>query len=407
MGRPPRRIRAARFWASTGVAAFAALSLAPAADAQDYACKEPAHIGTDALPAGDPALDQAHRFATGASVRVAVIDTGVASHPELGNVIAGRDFVDPAAPDPQFDCDSHGTVVAGIIAGRSRGVAPGAEVVSIRQTSAHYRERTVTAPGTDPWTDPGEDTEAADSGGTLQTLADAIHNALDEHAKVINISVVSCLPPEVAKRVDTRVVDAALARAEAEGAVVVAAAGNASDECQDGYTVVPAHSPTVIAVGARADDYSLASYSVPAPDRSVSAPGQVEAALASDGSGWAAGTHGTKGTVTPYTGTSFAAPMVSGAVALLRERHPHLNPAEIRELIYAAAEPGDGAVDPYGVITHLPADSAEEAAPLLITPTAEESSDVAGRGWVLAAAALALLTAAAVANTWRRALPHA
>lgn len=382
----------------TTVAAFTALSLTPAAVAQDYACKEPARIGADSLPARDPALELAHRFATGAGVRVAVIDTGVASHPELGDVVTGRDFVDPAAPDPRFDCDSHGTVVAGIIAGRSRGVAPGAELVSIRQTSAHYRERVPA--------DSSDETDAADSGGTLQTLADAIHNALDERAKVINISVVSCLPPDVAKRVDMRVVDTALARAEAEGAVVVAAAGNASDECRDGYTVVPAHAPTVIAVGARADDYSLADYSVPAPDRSVSAPGLVEVALASDGSGWAAGTHGMKDTVTPYTGTSFAAPVVSGAVALLRERHPHLNPAQIRELVYAAAEPGGGAVDPYGVITHLPAGSAEEAKPLVITPTVEESSAVAGRGWVLAVAALALLAAAAVASTWRRALPR-
>lgn len=320
----------------------------PAAHAQELpaaeaTCALPAHEAAADLPAPDPQLAQLRRFATGAGVRVAVIDTGVAPNPELRRLTPGIDLVNPEAPDPFFDCDSHGTVVAGVIAGATRGVAPDAEILSIRQTSMHTRQ-------------PG----AQGGTGSLLTLADAIHFALDQRARVINVSVVSCLPPQLAGRVDMGAIRAALARAEAEGALVVSAAGNASDTCEPGYTVVPAHEPTVLAVGARDGAHSIAAYSLPVPGPSVSAPGLVEAALASDGSGWASGTAGLAGqtnhknTVQPYLGTSFAAPAVSGAAALLIQRYPHLSPAQVRELIRAAAQPGGAAVDPLAAVAQLP-----------------------------------------------------
>ena len=105
--------------------AATATAFIPAARAQDYACAAPAH----APFAGAPDLQPLRQFATGAGVAVAVIDTGVAPSPELPHLRAGQDFVDPASPDPLFDCDSHGTVVAGIIAGQTIGVAPGASVI--------------------------------------------------------------------------------------------------------------------------------------------------------------------------------------------------------------------------------------------------------------------------------------
>lgn len=354
------------------LAATTGFGLAPAAHAQDYVCAAPAHA-----PLGSaPELQPLRQFATGDGVAVAVIDTGVAPSPELPHLRAGRDFVDPASPDPLVDCDSHGTVVAGIIAGQTLGVAPGASVISIRQTSAHYRSR--------------DETEFA---GSLATLAAAIHNALDERARVINISVVSCLPPEVARRVDLAVVEEALTRAETQGAVVVAAAGNASDTCGQGFTVVPAHFPTVIAVGARADAHTVASYSIAAPGPQVSADGTVSLALASDGGGWARGTLGARGEVAPYVGTSFAAPRVTGAVALLLERYPHLNPAEVRELVYAAAEPGGGALHAGTLITHLPPDDVPMSDPIVIEPATGATSSAPGKWWVVLP--LAALVAAA------------
>lgn len=325
-------------WLPAGVLALCCLIPVPAG-AQDFACAVPASVEAPATP---EALQELRRFSTGRGVRVAVIDTGVAPHPEL-RVRPGADYV---SGDPFLDCDSHGTVVAGIIGGATLGIAPGAEIISVRQTSAHYREV---------------------DGGNLQTLTDAIHNALDEGARVLNVSVVSCVEPALAERIDASGLTAALHRAEREGAVVVAAAGNLSADCEPGFTVFPAEYPTVLAVGARADSHTLAQYSMAAD---LSANGHVERALSSRGNGWAAGTHASDG-VRPYEGTSFAAPVVSGSVALLLSRSPHLSPAQVRELVHAAAQPGGGAVNPMAVVTQLPPDDVPVSDPLVIEPARE------------------------------------
>ena len=388
--RARRCVRAGVLAAALAALATPVPAFAPVATAQDYACAVPAHLPADMpVPAPGPERHALHRFATGAGVRVAVIDTGVAHHPELDQLIAGRDFVDAGAPNPFADCDSHGTIVAGIIAGTSRGIAPHAEIISIRQTSAHYRNR-------------AGDAELAEYAGTLETLAAAIHNALDEHARVINISVVSCLPPEVAQLVDMAPINNALMRAEHSGAVVIAAAGNTTEACEQGFSVIPAHSPTVIAVGARATNHALADYSITVPGPFVSADGTVSYALASDGAGWATGTVAGRDRISQYVGTSFAAPRVAGAVALLLQRYPYLSPHQVRELVFAAAEPGDGAIDPMRVISQLPPEVLEEQDPLVIIPAAKERSSAPGRGLIALAAALLLAGVTTVARSLRR-----
>jgi len=289
------------------------------------------------LPAPGPApqfaLGDTHRIARGEGVRVAVIDTGVADHPQLAPVDPVADLVAPATPDPLLDCDGHGTVVAGVI----REVAPGATILSVRQSSAHYRQ------------------PDADSAGTLASLADAIHAALDAGAQVLNISVVSCVPADQAALLDAAVLDHALLRAEEQGVVVVSASGNNGGACLPGAVVYPAHSPTVLPVAARhADDpHSLAEYSLPA-DNVLSAPGRVTTGVSPSGDGWAAGMVTAQGQEVAFEGTSFAAPVVTGVAALLRQRHPGDSAAQLRERIRQAAEPSHGAVDPHTALTHLP-----------------------------------------------------
>lgn len=372
------------------------------ADAQDRACA----VGA---PAGDattgPDADAADKvadlrgLATGAGVKVAVIDTGVARHPQLNQLAGGADFVEPDAPEPLKDCDAHGTAVAGIIAGTDAGIAPDADVLSIRQSSAHYRSASSSQ-------NVKAENEAAPGAGDLETLTRAIHNALDEKAGIINISVVSCVEPELAPRVDTQGIEEALRRAEREGAVVVAAAGNVSHECPAGSTVYPAHFPTVLTVGARADSHTVADYSLPVPDGTtlLTAPGTIQRALAPGVPGWSTGKAGDRGVVEPFTGTSFAAPVVSGTAALLRQRYPNATPAQIRGMITGSAEPRGGAVDPVRAVTYLEQEDSPHPEPLRVVPVQTAASAAPARSGFAVICAVLAAVVVVIAGSLRQTL---
>lgn len=279
----------------------------------------------------------AHQLATGAGVRVAVIDTGVANHPRLGVVEDGGNLVSDTF-DGHFDCDAHGTIVASVIAARDAGdgivgVAPDSTIISIRQSSSLGR------------------TSGDQVSGSLQTLIDAIHLALDKNAHVINVSVVSCIPP-TATPVDTRDLDAALARAEAQGTVVVSAAGNESTQCPHGSTVYPAHHDNVVSVAAYETPDAIAEYSISSPWTKLSAPGFVPTALSPDSRGLASGTT-QNGNVSDFAGTSFAAPYVTGTVALMKQRAPRASAADIRRVLYESVDPITGAVSPLVAVSMM------------------------------------------------------
>lgn len=298
----------------------------------------------------------AHRFATGAGVRVAVIDTGVFAHEQL-NVEPIADLVSPTENDPLHDCDGHGTIVAGIIGADHTGVAPDTQILTIRQSSAHY---STAGPATELDDEPDPDDPSAALTGTLGSFAQAVHTALDHDAQVINASVVSCLPPEQAEIANTQTLDDALARAEAANVPIIAAAGNAGHGCDPGTVVFPGNSETVITVGAVATPHQHAEYSMPQTDgTALAAPGRVQVGLSPSSQAWVAGTI-RNGQPSVLQGTSFAAPVVSGTVALLRERYPHANAAEIRDFLDIASYPQHGLIDPARVISH-PAPELESA----------------------------------------------
>lgn len=324
------------------------------AQAPDVPCTRPV-----AAPAPAPADTDLHRLARGEGVRVAVIDTGVAAHPHL-RVEPVADLVSPATPDPHLDCDGHGTIVAGVI----HRIAPGAVILSIRQSSAHHRQ-----------VDGGD-------AGTLAGLAAGIHEALDAGARVLNISVVSCLDPGVL--LDTAPLHDALHRAEAEGAVVVAAAGNTGSVCRPGMVVHPAQEETVLAVAAvhPQDPHAVADYVMPGVGQ-VAAPGRVVVGPAPDGRGWASGVVDAQGRESGFEGTSFAAPVVSGVAALLRERYPHESAAQIRGRIHQSARPGHGVVDPRATLTHLAGDYAVAGREVDIAAEDEPVSRVSDQAAVL------------------------
>jgi hypothetical protein len=229
--------------------------------------------------------------AQGNGVTVAVIDSGVG---ELGAAALARlTRIQLAGAAAGADPTGHGSSVANLIAGGGKdgtqGVAPGVGVLSIG----------VTAP---------------DGTADLFTVAQAIVEAVDRGAAVINLSLgTAATHPLLVRAVDYAV---------AAGAVIVASAGN------DGTAQLhyPAAYDSVIAVGA-----------VDASGRQLYFSNRGEALdLAAPGLGVA--TVNAAGQRALFSGTSAAAPFVSGAIALLMNAYPGLTAREAADVLMATAD---------------------------------------------------------------------
>jgi len=233
-------------------------------------------------------LDDLHRVATGTSVRVAAIDSGVElDHPDLrGRIALARDFVGAGDMVAEF----HGTAVAGIIGARGDngvgivGVAPEARLMALRAC----------------WQTASDDKGAVCSSFTL---AKALQFAIDNDAKVINLSIGG--PHD-------RLLERLLAVAAARGAVIVAAAD--PRVANGGF---PASVAGVVAVAADGVPDSPTIYLAPGGDIPTTLPGQR----------WGM-----------VHGSSYAAAEVSGLVALLIELAPAHNAQQIRETLGSARE---------------------------------------------------------------------
>jgi subtilisin family serine protease len=140
----------------------------------------------------------------------------------------------------------------------------------------------------------------------------------------------------------------AIAAARRADVVVVAAAGNQPDA---GAVTFPASLPTVVAVGGIGQDGGLAEFSVTGPEVLLTAPGD-EIVTTRPGDEYAVA-----------SGTSFAAPVVAGAAALVRSRYPDLTADEvIHRLVSTAADTGPAGPDEqygHGVVDIVAALTAE------------------------------------------------
>ncbi|WP_408632646.1 type VII secretion-associated serine protease mycosin [Mycobacterium saskatchewanense] len=303
-------------------------------------------------------LARVWRLTRGAGQRVAVIDTGVAPHRLLPDVEPGGDYV--STGDGSQDCDAHGTLVAGIVAANAdgfSGVAPEATVLSIRQSSAKFA--------------PAGDRSRAGV-GDVDTLARAVRTAADLGASVINISSVACAP--AAAGLNDRALGAALAYAvDVKNVVVVAAAGNDAqcppqppDATWD--TVAVAVSPAwyddyVLTVGSVNADGMPSPFSLAGPWVDVAAPGEAVRPLGSP----------------PVSGTSYAAPVVSGLAALVRARFPALTARQVMRRIESTAHHPPAGRDPrvgHGVVDAVAAVSTGPSAP----PEAPKPAPIATPG---------------------------
>ena len=260
----------------------------------------------------------------GSNVKVAVLDTGVdMGHPDLAANLDTADaynFVDNNTnPDDDY---GHGTHVTGIIAAVANnqvgvaGVAPACKVMPIRVLGVE--------------------------GGSTVNLIQGIEWAIDHGAKAINISLGS-------DQYDQAEADE-INRAIASDVVVVAAAGN--DALTGDPLSYPGALPGVVSVAALQQDldangnptgtYSRASFSDFNPFVTVAAPGvdilsTVPRRFQS---------YGTTHSDEPYayaSGTSMAAPMVTGVVALIRSAHPDWTASQvISDLRSTAQQLGTG-----------------------------------------------------------------
>lgn len=228
-------------------------------------------------------VGEAHRWATGDGVRVAVVDTGVdIGHPDLrGRIDAAQNFVDHG--EKTFTRDIHGTAVAGILAASGNnglgiaGVAPDARLLALK---ACWPEA------------PSSSLAACDN----YTLSKAIDWALAEESRVINLSLTGPRDPVLERLLDT---------AATRGVAVVAAVQAGPDP---GF---PASYPGVIPVRASGTGNGT--------DGALAAPG-VDILSTIPGGGYEF-----------FSGSSMAAAHVSGVIALLLEKRPRLTPAELTQ----------------------------------------------------------------------------
>jgi serine protease AprX len=255
-------------------------------------------------------LQRAHL--TGANRTVAVIDSEVASgHPALkGRVVHRRNYT----PESWGNPDRHGTAVAGIIAGDdpvNGGLAPEATIYNYKVLATNRLFH------------------SDDFGGAL-----AIQQALEDGVDVANCSW-GAGPTVPAPSREARAADAAWAL----GMTIVKSAGNAG--AGPSTMTTPADAQGIIVVGATdldgraVQDYSSRGPAGAKPGPDVVTPGgtttgAIACCLVQGGFGDAG------------MGTSFAAPHVSGLVALFLQQDPNLVPDQLRQRLRQGARPVPG-----------------------------------------------------------------
>jgi subtilisin family serine protease len=258
-----------------------------------------------------------------ATVTIAILDTGVSlNHPDLKNkIFPGYDFVNND-DDPDDDHDyadnngrsrSHGTTVAGLAAAEGNnklgiaGLDWNAKIIPIK---------------------------VMNSGGLGQTddIIAGIKYAVEQGADVLNMSL--------GQPAHDKALETVCEYAYKNGVIVVAAGGNTGGE----NPLYPAAYASVLSVGSVNPSGNRSSFSVKRCD--IMAPGEkmYSTVYYTDS--------GDNGYSYNGSGTSYAAPLVSGLMGLLRAQDPNLKPQEAMEIVKKTARPaGNSAEYGWGIIS--------------------------------------------------------
>lgn len=315
---PPELIASLRVLPEVSFARLGAIGAVELPRSLTLGRRQPDQASRDAV-----LLPEAHRMTLGdEEIVVAVLDTGISpEHPELnGRLLPGFDFVHIIDGAERFlgdhldmDLDAsdehvgHGTHVAGIVAGRGvampKGVAPRCKILPVRTLGAMREgDRVVGA-------------------GLVDNINDAIKWAVDQGAQVINLSLgvpheESAGPPY----------EAVIRYAQSKNVTVVAASGNSGSN----EVYFPAALPHVISVGAVDREGQVAAFSSFGNHVDLVAPGsEIYSSFLGR-------------TYAYSSGTSQAAPFVSGAAALLyaraKARGRRLRDRQIKYLLRHSAD---------------------------------------------------------------------
>jgi serine protease AprX len=276
-------------------------------------------------PGRDSASNPWSAGATGQGVGIAVIDSGVNPSADFGSRLT-QVALDRQS-GPLADTVGHGSMVAGVAAGHSPdgkyiGIAPGANIfaININRPSGVYTSDVITA---------------------LKWVFD---NAHAYNIRVVNLSLMETVTSSYA----SSPLDLAIERLWASGVFVAVSAGNRGAGAID---YAPANDPLAFTVGAfdtmdtsGPGDDMLAPWSsggktidgfnkpdLLAPGRHIAAP--LPAGTTLDGVAPAANRLGNG--YASINGTSFAAPQVAGAAAIIFQMHPDYSPDNVKWVLIA------------------------------------------------------------------------
>ncbi|HAV11998.1 MAG TPA: hypothetical protein DCX06_00675 [Opitutae bacterium] len=238
----------------------------------------------------------------GSGVLVAVLDSGLQEHSQFNEVSIDR--IDSVGAGIDGEGSEHGTSVASIILG-SEGIAPNTDLLAIRVLDAKGI-------------------------GNSYLVADGIVQATDMGAQIINLSL--------AAYNDSSLLRQAVSYAHSQGVLLVAAAGN------DGYNQIayPAAYENVIAVTAVDASGRQAIFPNQSTKIDIAAPG-VSILTANEERG-----------LVSFTGTSAAAPFVTGTLASLLSSDVSMTATQavdtIKSYLNEAGSAGEDAAYGDGVI---------------------------------------------------------